>query len=353
MVERRVRECDQAPQSDSMRRARKAWTLYNHRSQRRAPRCNLMPVLLSEITAEWSQAGDIRTIGENYNGVDVLSTEGEVLDAARSHAEGAEGASKARSRISIDQRERSWDEARYPAVDCPAESEICHRDLDVFPGVFLENIAQNVERYDMRNPASAEIKAFLLEIHSASDVSPTVKAYSDIVYYNYYALGLSLQFVPTNGYKPKTNATASEIETARLSLDAFDFYNVPPVDKEKAAGTSARRSELAFASYPAPITLRLAPSLTDKDGKLLERPEELVVTVATTGKEFVQALGEPDRKGGGVGPSTGSIGIWCEWPRDGVHVEFAGDGAKGPQAWERGKDALWKVVTVFRAESAK
>ncbi|XP_006454648.1 hypothetical protein AGABI2DRAFT_189890 [Agaricus bisporus var. bisporus H97] len=68
----------------------------------------------------------------------------------------------------------------------------------------------------------------------------------------------------------------------------------------------------------------------------------------TTGKEFVQALGEPDRKGGGTGPSSGSIDIWCEWTKDGIMVEFGGSQAKGPNVWETGKDAVWKVVTLFR-----
>jgi len=66
-----------------------------------------------------------------------------------------------------------------------------------------------------------------------------------------------------------------------------------------------------------------------------------------TGKDFVAALGEPDRKGGGSGPSSGSIGIWVEWTRDGLMVEFGGDDSRGPQAWERGKDALWRVISVF------
>ena len=68
---------------------------------------------------------------------------------------------------------------------------------------------------------------------------------------------------------------------------------------------------------------------------------------AATGKDFVKVLGEPDRKGGGAGPSSGSIGIWCEWSKDGLMVEFGGDEARGPQAWERGKDEVWKVITLF------
>jgi len=34
-------------------------------------------------------------------------------------------------------------------------------------------------------------------------------------------------------------------------------------------------------------------------------------------------------------------------------VEFGGDEARGPQAWERGKDAIWKVITLFSQTSTK
>ena len=68
-------------------------------------------------------------------------------------------------------------------------------------------------------------------------------------------------------------------------------------------------------------------------------------------QELVSVLGEPDRKGGGAGPSTGSIGIWCEWSKDGLMIEFGGDDARGPGAWERGKDAVWKVITLFQPKN--
>jgi len=69
------------------------------------------------------------------------------------------------------------------------------------------------------------------------------------------------------------------------------------------------------------------------------------------GKEFIALLGEPNRKGGGAGPSSGSIGIWVEWTRDGLMVEFGGEESRGPQAWERGKDAPWKVISIFATKS--
>jgi len=71
---------------------------------------------------------------------------------------------------------------------------------------------------------------------------------------------------------------------------------------------------------------------------------------STTGKDFVAYFGEPTRKGGGGGPAGGSIGIWCEWTDAGIMVEFGGDEAGGLQAWEKGKDATWAVLTFFIRE---
>ncbi|KAJ7706326.1 hypothetical protein B0H17DRAFT_1036740 [Mycena rosella] len=185
-------------------------------------------------------------------------------------------------------------------------------------------------------PSSAALQGYIASL-ADSVVEPEVKSYSDAVYFNYYTLGLSLLFSPQNG-------------DADLVLEGLDFYNVPkPASSDpKTKGTSARKAELAFSTYPGtPLTLELAADATDKDGKPLSRPEQLAVVAETTGKEFVACLGEPARKGGGAGPSSGSIGIWCEWTRDGLMVEFGGDEAKGPQAWERGKDAGWRVISVF------
>ncbi|KAJ6604509.1 hypothetical protein DFH09DRAFT_1257294 [Mycena vulgaris] len=202
------------------------------------------------------------------------------------------------------------------------------------------------------HPASGALADYISSLATAV-VEPEVKSYSDAVYFNYYTLGLSLLFSPKNGYKPTTGLTRTALRDTDLVLTGLDFYNIPkpaPSDP-KTKGTSARKAELAFSTYPGtPLTLTLAVDATDKDGKALARPEQLTVDAETTGKDFVACLGEPARKGGGAGPSSGSIGIWCEWTADGVMVEFGGDEAKGPQAWERGKDAGWRVITVFPVE---
>jgi hypothetical protein len=156
--------------------------------------------------------------------------------------------------------------------------------------------------------------------------APDIRSYSDTVYFNYLSLGLSFQFSPRNGYKPATGLTREQLRDDDLQLEAVDIYNVPSV---------VRSTEPAFSPYPRlPVELHLAGA---------------TVTIAqdTTGRELVGWLGEPSRKGGGTGPSSGSIHIWCEWSTQGIMVEFGGSDARGPQAWERGADAVWSVVTVF------
>ena len=192
------------------------------------------------------------------------------------------------------------------------------------------------------HPSSTELAAHLSSlaalVSKPDGTTPEVKSYPDAVYFNYFALGISLLFKPVNGYKPKTGLKREDLHDSDLVLDGIDIYNVI---KSAKPGTAK-----PFSAYPvSPLVLTLSSQPPEKDAK--PRPSQFEVKPETTGKEFVASMGEPDRKGGGAGPSSGSIGIWCEWSRDGVMVEFGGEESRGPQAWERGKDAVWKVISVF------
>ena len=187
-------------------------------------------------------------------------------------------------------------------------------------------------------------------VSSPSATIPEVKSYSDAVYFNYYAIGLSLLFSPQNGYKPTTGLIRDRLQVDNLILDSVDIYNVPKlVSSLPEAAKMPRMAELAFTSYPiSPLVLPLVDQFSEKSEPSNIRPTTFDVQPNTSGKDFVATIVEPDRKGGGAGPSSGSIGIWCEWSKQGIMVEFGGQEARGPQAWERGKDAVWRVITVFR-----
>ncbi|KAF8913003.1 hypothetical protein CPB84DRAFT_1760101 [Gymnopilus junonius] len=202
------------------------------------------------------------------------------------------------------------------------------------------------------DPLSPRLEEYITSLFSAASLDrppvPEVKAYLDAVYFNYYPVGLSILFSPKGGYKPTTGLKLADLRNESLTLDSIYIYNMPKNSQDRTEGTSLRAAELAFATYPiSPFELTIDAVAKTKDGEIVPRPPKLEVNKETTGKDFVKALGEPDRKGGGAGPSSGSIGIWCEWTKDGIMVEFGGDEAKGPQAWERGKDAVWKIITIF------
>ena len=195
------------------------------------------------------------------------------------------------------------------------------------------------------NQISDYINSLASSLSKLEAAQPAVAPYPDAVYLNYHALGLSLLFAPQDGYKPSKGLKQADLVDEKLVLDGIDIYNVPKPKQPTALPSqpkpSSRSAELAFSTFPSsPIVLHLPA----EDKALDVYPD-------STGKYFVELLREPDRKGGGAGPSSGSINIWCEWSKKGLMVEFGGDDAKGPQAWERGKDAIWKVISIFPAKT--
>lgn len=189
-------------------------------------------------------------------------------------------------------------------------------------------------------PTSQKVREYISSLSSpanAGDDRAQVKAYPDAMFVNYYALGCSIEYRPTNGYKPSPNIQSiSELQTNNLALDKIDIYNSPHDNKSNTTPSSSNTTP-TFAKYPD------LPLMVTFSHETLS----ISVSTDTTGKDFVAALGEPDRKGGGAGPSSGSINIWCEWTKEGVMVEFGGRDARGPQAWDKGKDAIWKVISFY------
>ncbi|KAF8590463.1 hypothetical protein K439DRAFT_1627749 [Ramaria rubella] len=184
-------------------------------------------------------------------------------------------------------------------------------------------------------PSSPRVQSFLQEVALRSKINlsdPDIKTYPDAVYFNYYELGVSLMFVTTHG----RISTTLPVDYETLSLDGIDIFN--------NASTSLSKARV-YSQFPL---LPMEFELSNETPAVVSNPKgPFQLRAETTGQDFVQALGEPSRKGGGAGPSSGSISIWCEWSKHGIMVEFGGDQARGPQAWERGKDAIWKVVTLF------
>jgi hypothetical protein len=192
-------------------------------------------------------------------------------------------------------------------------------------------------------PTSQRVKEYISSLSSLADPGNNdkaqVKAYPDAVFVNYCALGCSIEYRPTNGYKPPPGVQSiAELQTNNLALEKIDIYN-STYDNEPDTSATSTSSTAAptFAKYS-----NLPLMITSSHESL-----SMSVSADSSGKDFVAALGEPDRKGGGAGPSSGSINIWCEWTKEGVMVEFGGRDARGPQAWDKGKDARWKVISFY------
>lgn len=147
--------------------------------------------------------------------------------------------------------------------------------------------------------------------------NPEIKGYSDAVYVNFYPLGISFMLTARDGSKSLREIDAY---SDQLVIDSMDIYNTPPDQSSDKTKTTATTSQ--YTPYPE-STIEL-PLIASKDDG--ENPTTTFrITNTTTGKDFVSALGEPERKGGGAGPSNGSIGIWCEWKSQGVMVRSVHD----------------------------
>jgi len=181
---------------------------------------------------------------------------------------------------------------------------------------------------------TSHLSALSSQASLSSLPEPEIKPYPDVVYLNYWPLGTSCLLGPLDGYTPPKSAQdLRELDGTRLRLESVDVYN-PPLPQEGASKSSK------YAPFPC-----LPYTFVPRSGSPPRPPFQ--ITAQTTGKEFVLALGEPARKGGGGGPMAGNIGIWCEWSEEGVMVEFEAGEASVVQNWEKGGEKVWRVMTVF------
>lgn len=145
-------------------------------------------------------------------------------------------------------------------------------------------------------------------------------AYPDMHYYNSRKLGISYQVKPTGTYASR--------------IVSIDIYNGQP----------------RWGTYPDyPILLNY--NTTNGTRGLSIEPH-------TTALDFVLALGEPTRKGGGEagGATARALGpaLWMEWTLTTSYTplylmaEFRGKSARAPDRWElgRGSCATWATITL-------
>lgn len=230
------------------------------------------------------------------------------------------------------------------------------------------------------SPTSSRFQSHLSALQLAAGISgpPTLetKTYPDISYRNLRSCGTSYQFEPRKGSGKK----ATQADESELKLCAVDVYNHQVFPPEQEGETRQAHADVKSAPARAPDkakkdTWELFPSypiliprasIDASSGAALGAEADagagagtetaaqenlpLEVRPSTTGADFVAALGEPSRKGGGTASASGlGTGVWLEWEELGVMVELGGQRARGAQRWEKdqGGASRWAVLTIM------
>lgn len=208
--------------------------------------------------------------------------------------------------------------------------------------------------------SSSAFQAYLSNVGASSSTlerKDYLSSAPPISYRNLKSCGVSFQF--------QRSPQAVDGEEG-WTCAAVDVYNADALDQ----GAKHKCGYAAFRAYP----LRLRGSVESPrttgaaSGETKEAPPTptgtIDVTPHTTAREFVRALGEPLRKGGGEALAGGGAsglgpGVWLEWKlrvRIGqaeekevmLMVELAGNEARGAGRWEAGKAgrATWGILTL-------
>ena len=205
---------------------------------------------------------------------------------------------------------------------------------------------------------------------SVSTASTDIKTYPDCSYHNYYDLGISVSYLASS---PESGPSKSPKSSKYAKLDAIDFFNPPSTP---LPGRKVKQPWDGYSPPPLPMTFRF-PSTSlhlpspkpGETGQIIARPKELQIGRHTTGKDFVQCLGEPSRKGGGKfdvplflewskvdlesdGGRIASLGIMVELRDPGAGEKLTNEqinkGAGG--VWDRAANWEWQGFKVFRPE---
>jgi hypothetical protein len=146
-------------------------------------------------------------------------------------------------------------------------------------------------------PTTPAFRSYL-KAHDVPDL-PEPQSYPDAVYFSAPSKGISFVFDPVPPYQPKYKQRLEDLQLDSLRMSAIDLYS----GSLKGANT--------FATSPL-LPLRIPFKPEDDAAK------ELELTPTTSGRELVEVLGEPDRKGGG----SQRVAVWLEWTSYGLKFEM-------------------------------
>lgn len=198
---------------------------------------------------------------------------------------------------------------------------------------------------------------------SKQSLEPIVKSYPDVIYHNYYALGVSLCFVPAQGGRFSPQPMPND-----LKVDSIDIYNhverepadtIHPPDvqaiKSAASNKTPKETFNMFARLPLTVP-RPSPSSSSSARSSpndAHNADSILLDQTTLGKAIVSALGEPTKKGGG----KLWLDVWLEYETLGVQIELKDWGLPVDEAevkkhglggvWDRAAGWRWSCVKVF------
>lgn len=204
------------------------------------------------------------------------------------------------------------------------------------------------------DPSSSPIRGFLTTLSGSSSITtPEIRAYPDVIYHNYYDLGVSLCYVPSRGKTIPTNPGPGE-----LKLDTIDIYHVPASDRVSAR--PGRIPKPTFGTFGGlPIEFPVVPLASGSSSSAAEpkapsstpnsasastsastttQSETLSLSESTVGKDLVKTLGEPSKKGGG----QYGMDVYLEWASLGVQIDLK-DRSGGEMTDEQKKKGMGGV----------
>lgn len=185
-------------------------------------------------------------------------------------------------------------------------------------------------------PSSPRIQSYLSSLSpDTAQLDPETKSFPDVTYINYHALGVSLCCVPSAGIKDGQTEGG-------IVVESFDLYN-PRLADGQDKGRSRKRTFTTFRELPLEIRTT--------------RDETFILDRKTTGTSLVTSLGEPSRKGGGIG----WVDVWLEYSALGISVDLEdprGDEVVSEEArkkglggvWDRAGGWVWSCVKVFKPQ---
>ncbi|KAJ9125698.1 hypothetical protein QFC22_000661 [Naganishia vaughanmartiniae] len=184
--------------------------------------------------------------------------------------------------------------------------------------------------------------------------NPEIKVYPDALYINYHSLGISFCCLPVQvGVRLQAGSWKAE----EVRIDSIDLYNPRPKPQGLPDGRRRARGPewKKFTGLPMDMPTK----------GIDEESTTFPLTATTTGKALVSALGEPSRKGGGIG----WVDVWLEWELSsmsgiGIHVSLEdprGDEEVDEEqqrrglggVWDRAGHWIWGVCKLYDSSTSK